>query len=680
MMRSLFGVCVGLFTAVSALAQQSGLSNRDGVQLPYAGTTWRSFAERAKDQLSVRDFGAKCDGVTDDSQAFASALAAANKPAAAAVGTSFAVSTARLLIPAGDCVVSTGLNATTLNVAIEGAGREDTRIRLGVGQYFLTVSGPVAQFTLKGVTISGGAGTLRHTRKAPNVQGHVVIADNAFFDYTGVAIGSLSSDFPYWKILHNIFRGDRRLTSKGVVLPGAAAGAEIRGNSFLADRYNIKVQAGGPNVYIEDNDFVKFQRSSRNPQVDIWIVPKSNNISAGDGQVIRGNKFGNENLSAGDVRILIADEDVGTDAFDKNHSTVASTGFWTGFNIYGNLFSGGAGSTKGIVYSYTPNIEFGRFEHNISSGTQYPYIVEYADAVSFSTDQRLRQSSIFELPIASTTMFEAASTLPANVNPGVALTRDPYGLLNGQDSERQYFTSGFDAGYKAVTITGAASPAGFVSAFVVPTIDAVGGRDASSITYDSKAGHVWFNPNMEDFVVGRAAWLEFDIRQGPVSPIRLIDVQLRTDSGDIAVRRILAVPNHWATIRIPFVPLQKKTALRLSIIGSGYVATVATDLEIGRIRIYHAAEPVSPAALYLQASATYDPPRLAVGSGATATVTVVGAALGDFAICSFGLDVQGIMVTAYVSAADTVACRFQNDSGKPLDLQSATLRARVYRQ
>lgn len=80
---------------------------------------------------------------------------------------------------------------------------------------------------------------------------------------------------------------------------------------------------------------------------------------------------------------------------------------------------------------------------------------------------------------------------------------------------------------------------------------------------------------------------------------------------------------------------------------------------------------------YLEGSATYDPPSLADGAGATTTVTVTGAALGDFADVSFSLDLQGITVTAYVSAANTVTVRFQNESGGVLDLGSGTLRARV---
>jgi hypothetical protein len=80
----------------------------------------------------------------------------------------------------------------------------------------------------------------------------------------------------------------------------------------------------------------------------------------------------------------------------------------------------------------------------------------------------------------------------------------------------------------------------------------------------------------------------------------------------------------------------------------------------------------------LLASGTYDPGSLSDGVGATTTVACTGAALGDYVESwSFSLDLQGITLTAWVSAADTVSFRFQNESGGPLDLSSGTLRARV---
>lgn len=79
----------------------------------------------------------------------------------------------------------------------------------------------------------------------------------------------------------------------------------------------------------------------------------------------------------------------------------------------------------------------------------------------------------------------------------------------------------------------------------------------------------------------------------------------------------------------------------------------------------------------LTGSATYDAASLVDGAGATTTITVTGAVLGDFANVSHGVDLQGMTVTAYVSAADTVAVRFQNESGGTLDLASSTLRVLV---
>ncbi len=80
----------------------------------------------------------------------------------------------------------------------------------------------------------------------------------------------------------------------------------------------------------------------------------------------------------------------------------------------------------------------------------------------------------------------------------------------------------------------------------------------------------------------------------------------------------------------------------------------------------------------LYGEAVFNPANLVDGAGVTTTVTVRGAALGDMVLgVSFGVDLQGITVTAYVSAANTVAVRFQNETTGALDLASATLRVIV---
>jgi len=82
-----------------------------------------------------------------------------------------------------------------------------------------------------------------------------------------------------------------------------------------------------------------------------------------------------------------------------------------------------------------------------------------------------------------------------------------------------------------------------------------------------------------------------------------------------------------------------------------------------------------PYAVY--GSTTYNPSSLADGDGVTTTVTCTGADLGDFTSTSFSLDLQGITVTSWVSSANTVSVRFQNESGGVLDLGSGTLRVKA---
>ncbi|MFN3982323.1 MAG: glycosyl hydrolase family 28-related protein [Caldilinea sp.] len=79
----------------------------------------------------------------------------------------------------------------------------------------------------------------------------------------------------------------------------------------------------------------------------------------------------------------------------------------------------------------------------------------------------------------------------------------------------------------------------------------------------------------------------------------------------------------------------------------------------------------------LTGSVAYYPPSLADGAGVTTTVTVPGAALGDFAEAAFASDLQGVTVTAWVSATNTVSVRFQNETGGTINLPGNILRVRV---
>jgi hypothetical protein len=80
----------------------------------------------------------------------------------------------------------------------------------------------------------------------------------------------------------------------------------------------------------------------------------------------------------------------------------------------------------------------------------------------------------------------------------------------------------------------------------------------------------------------------------------------------------------------------------------------------------------------LDATFTWNPGAIAMGAGVTSSAqTVTGAALGDFAVVAAPYDLQGVVASAYVSAASSVVVRVQNGTGASVTLASGTWRVRV---
>jgi len=79
----------------------------------------------------------------------------------------------------------------------------------------------------------------------------------------------------------------------------------------------------------------------------------------------------------------------------------------------------------------------------------------------------------------------------------------------------------------------------------------------------------------------------------------------------------------------------------------------------------------------MYAEKAWDIGDLAAGAEASTTVTVPGAAFGDFVFCSMDIDLEEGTLTAQVSAANTVEAVYINDAEDPSDLAAATLRVKV---
>ena len=80
---------------------------------------------------------------------------------------------------------------------------------------------------------------------------------------------------------------------------------------------------------------------------------------------------------------------------------------------------------------------------------------------------------------------------------------------------------------------------------------------------------------------------------------------------------------------------------------------------------------------FFYASETHDFASLVDGAGETGSIVVNGAELGDMVQVSFSLDLQDQILTGYVSAADTVEYRLQNESTGTINLASGTIRVLV---
>lgn len=78
-------------------------------------------------------------------------------------------------------------------------------------------------------------------------------------------------------------------------------------------------------------------------------------------------------------------------------------------------------------------------------------------------------------------------------------------------------------------------------------------------------------------------------------------------------------------------------------------------------------------------SVVWDPATVANGASVSTTVPVPGAALGDFVLSSFSLDLQGATMRAYVSAPNVVTIVLSNLSGAPINLASGTVRVLVFK-
>jgi hypothetical protein len=324
--------------------------------------------------VNVLDYGADRTGVALSDNAFR---------AAAAAGPMF--------IPHGYYAFS-GTVFTTQTPMLytprfEGVGPDWSVLSLPAGAYFIDTAVPVNWLDISRLQFVGGAGMMRNTYASGNSSGIRTIRECYFNGYTKTAISIASSDSPNWNIMNNRFNGANFNTTMGYAHGGWCDQTIIQGNSFEQNRVHVKQCRGGPNLYVLNNFFARFGASTGYPRVDVWLVDEDTGTpnNNGNGQVIQGNKFGNEGLETTDWRIVIADEGTGTGVDDKFPDlTNASTYYHIGMTVANNLHMMIGGTVPPLVRSMTPNLLGATIGPNTQTGsTTYAPLLSLKNATGF---------------------------------------------------------------------------------------------------------------------------------------------------------------------------------------------------------------------------------------------------------------------------------------------------------
>jgi hypothetical protein len=151
-------------------------------------------------------------------------------------------------------------------------------------------------------------------------------------------------------------------------------------------------------------------------------------------------------------------------------------------------------------------------------------------------------------------------------------------------------------------IPGASDLAGFVNLLTTPirgftnpgaltftdVTDAQGNADATEISFtagSSVYAYVTTTPT-----VGRPTFLEFDLKPGSSTPQPTVEVTVSYDSGGAIHAKRVPIPpiSGWARYRVPL-----KFATVAANILVQFLGPALGNLQIGRVRLYHASEPVN---------------------------------------------------------------------------------------
>lgn len=482
------------------------------------------------------------------------------------------------------------------NMSLNGRERNKTKVKIADGKYLFTPTANFDSILVQDVTFEGGAGAFKSTYQGINVAGQRIFVRVNFVGYTDAAVSHLNSDSPYWSFQYCVFNAKDLQKSIGVALAGAGVNQnDFLRCDFLNNRYHIKVK-GGTDLKIKNCDFLRWTQNRPNPATDIWIVPNPANPygSGGNGLVIESSKFGNENLVAGDKRIIYAEEDStsGTDFSNKGADlSNISPGYVYGHTVKDVKIAGNAAS-NGVpfVYSMAPRYRDNRFENIMFENNDPKYLVEFhPNALPLiglvNNNNKVRNVG------GQTTRSSLAGDM-------IAISNRPEVFdVDGSDI---YQTYGKERTYESVSDSGAAgklviqkitefSLDGTVTKLqsYPDVLDSESSDNACRYSFNGNGGRVRSTFISAD--LAKPVWIELDLKKSSNNPLSKIRIVVRyTNNGLMHFQRYIDIQSKWKRYRFKWVPIESNHYFDF------YIDTEESgEVDIGRVSVYQAYEPMN---------------------------------------------------------------------------------------
>lgn len=504
-------------------------------------------------------------------------------------------------------------------------------VRIPDGAYLFEAPDRVNGFYCYGINFVGGKGVFHQTWTADNVRGFISFERCYFDNYTECAIGNNSVDAPYLRVIDCIFMAAYKSSAIGVAWGGYADDCVLERNSFLRNKYHIKL---GPylsgSAHAVRNDFINWDTydpvnhpeiplSDATPHVaDIWVVPATgaSGSNSGNGIIFSANKFGGENVYPGQVRVLVANEGPGADRQTRHHSTTFDSGaaFLSGVTIKDSRASGNAQTDGPFIRSYIAELRTLSWMNNRHDGGVYTYLCEFMGARKCDYTNMNWNVSLD----ASSALTGASPFVKGISNSLVGFIHDATGFLASDDAAMLYPAGGDDTGFVLVgsadvynnfLMAEGATGVPISSSFGEPTVQAV---EVTVPAANSSATYL----SMSNVQGDRLAWVCLDLMQGSSTSVKSVVVRMRNfTTGVDAIKTTIALPSTWRRFRIPVqIPADSAPASwQLKIQAADYSAS-ANKFRVGRAYIYHGREAQRDGHIRTMGDGSWAGPHLIMGA------------------------------------------------------------------